>query len=356
MAHFYQNLSNKVNSSNTGQPSPKERSGHCLVSNANYLYLFGGYNEPGIVYRDLWRYDTTIGLWEQMPDVENQAPECTVSSSMIIAQHNIFVFGGTSFPFSRENSNTLSLYDLQKRRWFNVSHMASPSFQEGKRAMKYPVGHTKTKGCGCQKIYDNPPTEKYGHNMVFSPDGRRKIHIFFGTVGTSFLAEQHSFDLKHFRWVEHKFCAQHCGRKTNGRYKGQTVIDDENDRVFLMGGSNTDTYFGFKHLDVYDTKQEQWQIVETKSNEFIQKPDDSTMNNNNNNNNNNKEMVFPCPRKAHSCVKHGDTVYLSGGIFTVFKQDGTKVDQIYNDVWQLDLKTNTWTKIMEVRINAIRAM
>ena len=345
------------------QPSsPAERSGHCMTSDSKYLYLFGGFNEPGTVYQDLWRFDTSTRLWEELPtNHEEDHPECTISSSMVIIERNLFVFGGTSFPFSRQKSNTLFVYDLQKKRWHNVSQIVQQRIDDRKKdTLKYPRNHVKVKECGCKKLYDTEPTAKYGQSMVHDPD-TRKIYIFSGTLGTTFIAEQHSFDLKTFRWVEYIFCANHmrtCDRETQGQYKAQAVRDEATGRVYLMGGANLDTYFGFHELDVYNTKQEKWEVVKTSSTEFTpeQQNNNSNDNNNNSNNNNNRnneteqKMVFPCPRKAHSCVKHGNSVYMSGGIFTAFKQDGTKVDRIYNDVWKLDLTERVWSKLSEVRV------
>ena len=360
---FHQNLTSSIhnnkaiNGLNGEQPSPGERSGHCLVSNVSYLYLFGGFNEPSTVYQDLWRYDISTGLWEELQDVEDQAPECTISSSMVIIEHNLFVFGGTSIPFSKKNSNTLHVYDLRKKRWFNVNEMTKQRLDKE----KYPSNHFKVKVCGCKKLYDNVPTAKYGQSMVFIPNNR-KIYIFSGTLGTTFTEEQHSFDLKKFRWIEYKFCADHertVDRTTKGRYKAEAITDDDG-RIYLMGGANLDTYFGFQTIDVFDTKQEKWEIVTTRSNEFLPRKNDNnnTTNNDNGDSNNDeiKKMVFPCPRKAHTCVKSRNSVYLFGGLFTAFKPDGTKINRIYNDVWKLDLTKKVWTKIPEVRTNNIRVV
>ena len=342
------------------QPSsPAERSGHCMVSDSNYLYLFGGFNEPGTVYQDLWRFDTCTGLWEELPTSnheDHEVPVCTVSSSMVIIEHNLFVFGGTSFPFSKQNSNTLYVYDLRRKQWFNVNQMVHQRLENDKNETltEYPRNHVKVKECGCKELYDTEPTAKYGQSMVHTPD-TQKLHIFYGTLGTTFIAEHHSFDLETFRWVKHTFCTDHgrtCDRENQGRYKAQAVTDDVTGCIYLMGGANLDTYFGFQEVDVYDTKQEKWEVVATRSTEFTPGQQSNNNNNNDNNNNNNneteQEMVFPCPRKAHSCVKYGNSVYLSGGIFTAFKQDGTKVDRIYNDVWKLDLTKRVWNKLSKV--------
>eukprot|EP00111_Clytia_hemisphaerica_P013726 TCONS_00040393-protein len=313
----------KLIKSDREQQTPCPRSGHCMAKNKNHVYIFGGFDEPSKTFRDLWRYNTATKTWCKMPDLLDEAPQTSVSSSMVLVNNNLFVFGGTSFPFSKQNSNELFLYDLTKQRWFNFSQALTTN----SRHLQSQNHNIVIKTCGCKEIYDSKPISKYGQSMVVTPD--HGIFIYSGTLGTEYTDELHIFNLETFRWVEYKFCLKH-GIDSQGRYKSEAIVHE--DRIYLFGGSNSEHYSSFDTIDTFDLVTHSWEKVTTISTELDK----------------DKQYVYPEPRKAHSCVKYGDNVYLMGGMRSIVVNGGKTTNRLFNDVWILSLKSKAWSKISEV--------
>lgn len=52
-------------------PVPKARRGHLMFCYYNYLIIFGGEGEGGVVLGDLWIYDVVKRTWHQIMDASN---------------------------------------------------------------------------------------------------------------------------------------------------------------------------------------------------------------------------------------------------------------------------------------------
>jgi len=296
---------------------PAARSGHRLCADDNYVYLFGGYNpiHSTKVFFDLHRYNITTGLWTELPDAEQQCPRSTASSSMVLLNGNIFIFGGTGYPFALTNSNELHMYDLTRMRWYNLTEL-----KERRTFNKHPLNDVKVKRCGCRQIYDVAPTPKYGQSMTTTSS--HKLLIYSGTVGREFLDELHSFSLKTFRWTQYKLCSVHGPKDSVCRYRHEVVLHQN--KLLILGGATMSDCYDFKFLNSFDFIQKRWTITEADSTVVDE----------------NGEKVFPASRKAHCCVRYGDNVYMTGGI------DGRCAT--YNDFWILNLKKNVWRRTSEV--------
>ncbi|BGP07397.1 Tip elongation aberrant protein 1 [Rhodotorula toruloides] len=105
------------------------------------------------------------------------------------------------------------------------------------------------------------------------------------------------------------------GRAPEGRYGHAVAMVGS--RFFVFGGQTDDG--GFKNdlcwFDLQKLKQGQpsWSFIEYQPGQ-----------------------VVPPPRTGHTCVTFGDSLYIFGG---------TDGQYHYNDTWQFDLSTSTWTEL-----------
>ena len=288
---------------------PKGRSGHRMCADQNFLYVYGGYNpeDNNKTYNELWRYNTSTSKWLKLPDHDSLAPLSCASSSMVLWKNNIFIFGGTGYPFATTNSNDLFMYSLSSYKWVNLSNLDAETSSENIKM--------KTKECGCLKIVNSPPLPKYGQSMTVSPCNR--LFIFSGTVGQDFPKELHSFCLKKLRWTEYRLCNEHDKYVPSERYRHESVTIKN--QFFVMGGSTLHRYFQFDKLQSFQYAKNEWKEIHCKSKSFEE-----------------NSMVFPKPRKAHSCVSYNNDVYMVAGV-------GSN-KQSLDDVWKYNTEICSWEK------------
>ncbi|GAA5841877.1 hypothetical protein JCM11251_005408 [Rhodosporidiobolus azoricus] len=105
------------------------------------------------------------------------------------------------------------------------------------------------------------------------------------------------------------------GRAPEGRYGHAAAMVGS--RFFVFGGQTDDGGFrndlGWFDLQKLKAGQPRWSFVDYAPNQ-----------------------VVPPPRTGHTCVTHGDSLYIFGGT------DGS---YHYNDTWQYDLTTGQWTEL-----------
>ena len=321
-------------------PAPRPRSGHRMCADDNFLYLFGGYNPSFKTFSELWRFNTTTERWSLMPDEEQHAPNASASSSMVLAGRNLFVFGGTGYPFAASNSNALFMYSLKIKRWFNLTQLddtddtdssTSDLLAERQGFSKYPKDFVKKKGCGCQRYYDSVPSPKYGHGMALVD---HKIFIHSGTQGEIFFDELHSFSLKTFRWSSYHLCGVHSKYAPKARYRHELVA--LGNRLHVIGGATIESTISFDRMETFHLDTKSWSYNSTlqciQNNSYGQQQQQLQL-----------EQVLetiPVGRKAHTCVVFKDEIYVCGGYNC---EEG-----ILDDFWSFDTLNGKWKQYKEV--------
>uniref|UniRef100_A0A915NXD8 Kelch domain-containing protein 10 n=1 Tax=Meloidogyne floridensis TaxID=298350 RepID=A0A915NXD8_9BILA len=91
---------------------PIARSGHRIFADFDFIYVLGGYNyafNNDKTYTDVWRFNRLTNQWQQCSlfDQENPLPNTLASFSLVPvisnnSQNEIFIFGGTGFPFGQK--------------------------------------------------------------------------------------------------------------------------------------------------------------------------------------------------------------------------------------------------------------
>ncbi|BGP39376.1 hypothetical protein JCM10449v2_003314 [Rhodotorula kratochvilovae] len=202
---------------------------------------------------------------------------------------DLYVFGGLV-----QNAVKNDLYVVQ----------AAPSGASAGAGVPLPVGMIETRG--------EVPGPRVGHASV----GVGNVLIVWGGDTKSRPEERQDdglylLNLSTRDWTRVKT----VGRAPEGRYGHAAAMVGS--RFFVFGGQTDDG--GFRNdlcwFDLQKLKmgQPSWSFVEYRPGQ-----------------------VVPPPRTGHTCVTHGDSLYIFGG---------TDGQYHYNDTWQYDLSSGEWTEL-----------
>ena len=314
----------EIKKKNVHDAWPHARSGHCMCCDRNFLYVFGGYHPENdhTVYNELWRFNTSTQKWCKLPDTENKAPRCCLSSSMLLWKHSLVVFGGTSYPFGQSNSANISIYSLKTLQWYvNVDRIANDNRMINDDGTSNRVMFEK---CGCYTETDMAPDACYGQSMVINPL-TDVLYIFGGTLGFVYNAELYAFCLRNKYWMHYQFCELHDSAKPSSRYRHEAI--NGSGGFFVLGGDFNALQYGFEQIEHFSFNEKQWskkQCSQSKSSETDE---------------NVTENGFPFERVSHSCCSHDNLVYLIGGTNSELRHMTSQ----RSNIWALDLKDMSWS-------------
>ncbi len=267
---------------------PMPRSGHRCATDGVFLYAFGGFNpntHSKLFYRNIMCFHLSSKRWyEILTAVHGAILRCVASSAMVLHKGRLYVFGGSGYPFGTSNSNEMFECDLREQTW------------DSERAL----------------IRDDVPTPGYGQGVVMGPN--ECMFIFAGTRGLTYNNDLHKYDFKTRRWELIR-----CSMPPSARYRHEMASTEGG--FVVIGGYGINGACPLDTLPVYSYADHSWQYVECK-----------------------QDPVHGSPqaRRSHSCVKFKDNVYVCGG----FQEDSG--DAIYDDIWKLNVRTFTWSKIPQV--------
>lgn len=269
---------------------PLPRSGHRCATDGVFLYSFGGFNPETrnkLFYKNIWCLHLNSKRWYKIITDSfafGRVPVCVASSVVVLHNNQFIVFGGSGFPFGTSNSNQIFECDLLEQRWH----------------------------CGLFLPEDIIPVEGYGQGVAVASDC---MYIFGGTKGNVYNNNLYKFSFKTRKW---DFI--NCHNPPLARYRHEMV--SVNDGFIVIGGYGNYGACPLDTLPKYNFESCNWVEIKCK-----QDPDHG----------------FPKPRRAHSCVKFEDNVYVCGG----FAEETNET--IYNDIWKLNILTFSWKKIPQVK-------
>ncbi|XP_066285163.1 kelch domain-containing protein 10-like [Branchiostoma lanceolatum] len=278
----------------SGTVFPAARSGHRCVADNGSLYVYGGYNPDfeennGTVnmyyplFRELWRYSFSSNAWTKLSTGGNFPTELA-SMSVLLHGKNLVVFGGTGVPFGDTNSNRISVCNLERKEWCEVS----------------------TSG--------ELPQAIYGQAMVTC---NGFLYVFGGTTGFEYNSDLHRLHLKDCVWEKLE-----AHKPPSGRYRHEVAYDDS--RLYVLGGGICWVCYSFDQIPAYNFSTRHWEEMSCRPST---RPRERLQDN---------AAGYPSARRCHSCVQYGNAVYICGGY------NGW---QIFDDIWKLALDTMQWTKL-----------
>ena len=107
--------------------SPQARYYHsmCFVPEENKVYLFGGYNQSGVL-NDFWFFDINTKTWQL---VQNTTPlQARFGYKMVYVPKNkkIYIFAGQKGFSTTDFLSDIWSYDITKREWLQVGYLPNP--------------------------------------------------------------------------------------------------------------------------------------------------------------------------------------------------------------------------------------
>uniref|UniRef100_A0A1B6MI30 Kelch domain-containing protein 10 n=1 Tax=Graphocephala atropunctata TaxID=36148 RepID=A0A1B6MI30_9HEMI len=294
-------------SDNHGNISPKPRSGHRIVCDDINMYSFGGYNpsltttdeedlahdavwaESKPLFKELWKYNVSTASWKRL-DV-NEIPDILASNAVLLSGRVLMVYGGTGVPFGANCSKDLFICDLGSNR--------------------DPLKFDLISALG------NCPQPQYGQAIILI---NHYLYTIGGTTGFEYTCDIHRLNLQDRIW-EAVYTCKGTDNEPRGRYRHEIAFDQN--KIYVLGGGTSVETFDFQVVFAFNLLTCLWERVTTR-------PD------------NNAREAYPTPRRCHSCVQHGQFVYVMGG-FTG--------NRMLKDFWRLDLSTLEWRKLPQLALD-----
>lgn len=210
---------------------PKGRSGHCMCSDESDIYIFGGYSpvdeRNGVrqtsVLPELWRFNFATQKWKLIK-ADNVSSACA-SSSLAVHNKQVFVFGGTGYPFGRIMSNTIKT--LRVNQLPGLQAAGESHCVKGSAQLHWQLLETSAMSySGGWEEEDITPPAAYGQSLILH---KNAIYIFGGAVGyySEAVADLHRLSFDTMSWEK----MRPTGKIPSGRYKQEVVKD--NDRYFF---------------------------------------------------------------------------------------------------------------------------
>ncbi|KAL3848243.1 hypothetical protein ACJMK2_019112 [Sinanodonta woodiana] len=323
---------------------PTGRSGHCTTSDESDLYLFGGFcprdERNGVtknqVFTELWKFNFATEKWTQIES--NDIPDTCASSCINIKNKQLFVYGGTSYPFGHIMSNTIKTLNIWHRPIGSNSYNRTQSCTS--KSGFGAVGESKTKtssveaskcpatavtSCwypidtnpysySCSDSGDMMPARAYGQSMFFHKDS---IYIFGGAIGyySEPISDLHRLNRQTMEWEK----LIPSGHIPDGRYKQEIAIDDK--RFYVFGGGRLHYAHGLDKVFAYDFSRNHWEVLCTQ-------PDT-------------KSGQFPKSRCSFGLVQKDQHVFICGGRHYTDSLDHESL----SDFWHFNLIKLQWTEI-----------
>ncbi|CAH0555395.1 unnamed protein product [Brassicogethes aeneus] len=281
------------------QRLPHPRSGHRIGADSTNFYSFGGYNptihsEEDInlvnsypLFQELWKFNYSTRMWSKFK-ISGSLPLELASNALVLHRNYLMVYvcvyGGTGSPFGFRCSNQLYVCRVNEEN--------------------DPMLEIQTTG--------QWPLPLYGQALVHHND---YLYTIGGTTGLSYTCDIHRLYMKTMTWEIVYLCSGKGDYEPEGRYRHEVSFDGK--QIYVLGGGTADTAYDLQCIPTFNVEKKCWKKLPT-----IRDP----------------HKGVPAPRRCHGTVQinsdPGVQVFVTGG------HDG---ENVFNDLWRLDLATMQWT-------------
>nr|CAI5846140.1 unnamed protein product [Callosobruchus analis] len=302
----------KIKPSSTSKV-PFPRSGHRIAADSANFYSFGGYNplardfeqdgeddeevaerEHGFLdgywiqtlFQELWKFNYASAEWTRYSNGDTMPMELA-SNALLLHKNILMVYGGTGTPFGFRSSNQLYTCRVNDNEGLLVE--------------------VNTTG--------QHPLPLYGQALIFYND---YLYTIGGTTGQTYTCDIHRLNLKSMNWEIVYLCNGQGEYEPKGRYRHEVGFDGRH--IYVLGGGTIIDAFGFKDIPAFDVEDLVWRRKKT-----VEDP----------------KKGYPPPRRCHGAVQVDAEE--GGGAPQVFVIGGHDGENIFDDLWRLDLRTFRWT-------------
>ncbi|KAH7640755.1 kelch domain-containing protein 10-like protein [Dermatophagoides farinae] len=297
---------------------PLARSGHRIVSDKHYVYLFGGFNPDVLasarvpddeqwkktkpLFKELWRYSKLTQTWHYLRCSGTAPVELASPCALLLEPNHLMIYGGSGMPFGSSSSNKMYICDLDRLHWSRVIYEnESHSIEDGVDVSSDDQPN---------QIDSEIPEPAYGQAICYDRDNDL-IYVCGGTTGFDYSLNLHEFNLQTRKWR----LLSRTPESIEPRYRHEMALYQR--KLFIIGGGTSGQSFSMDKIPVFDLAAKQWSLVESK-------PWQSG-----------EEQMYPAARYSHDCGQIGRLIYMVGG---------ADQRQAFADCWSLDLETLQWTK------------
>jgi len=120
----------------TGE-TPDSRHGHSMTKFGNYAYVFGGIDQAGFEFNDLWAFNKNNGDWVKK-EPENDPPPARKNHCAFAHDDKLYIFGGTSGSTCLDD---LWCYDFDTQNWTQKELSGDPLPDAGTEATITVIGN-----------------------------------------------------------------------------------------------------------------------------------------------------------------------------------------------------------------------
>lgn len=93
------------------------RSSHGACLNGKYIYVLGGRNEAGVPMKTFERYDSSINVWEKLPDCQ-----VAVIRPLLVTLNDKYIFKFGGIGADEHPCNVIERFDIGLSQWTTVNY------------------------------------------------------------------------------------------------------------------------------------------------------------------------------------------------------------------------------------------
>ena len=200
-----------------------------MVADESDIYVFGGYSPKderngmaqSNVLPELWKFNFASEKWTNV--TADNIPSTCASACLGINRKQVFVFGGTCYPFGQIMSNTIKTLKLNTAtaKLTAAGESGSQREDDDKKLCWYLL-ETNPVSYNALDSDDIMPPRAYGQSLLFHNDA---IYVFGGAIGyySEAVSELHRLSIDSMAWER----LRPTGAVPSGRYKQEIAKDSE---------------------------------------------------------------------------------------------------------------------------------
>lgn len=199
-----------------------------MVADESDIYMFGGYSpkderngmEQSNVLPELWKFNFATEAWSKV--AADNIPSTCASACLAVHRKQVFVFGGTCYPFGQIMSNTIKTLKLTPTAKLPAAGESGDSSDSRGRKSSWYLLETNPVSYNTLDSEDIMPPRAYGQSLLFHKDA---IYVFGGAIGyySEAVSELHRLPIESMAWEK----LTPTGAVPSGRYKQEVAKDSE---------------------------------------------------------------------------------------------------------------------------------
>ena len=154
--------------------SPPKRKNHCSFVVNQHILIFGGVDESGIYYNDLWYFDLASYTWNYVVTSGNTPAARELAGCASYGGNSFLIFGGRD---STNIFNDIFYFDCYRNYWINPGPATAPSVRYSSCLTVYEGAVYILGGQDDMSIFDEIWIYNYLYNSFYLINSNDKVRI-----------------------------------------------------------------------------------------------------------------------------------------------------------------------------------